>query len=123
MSYPAIFQMAASSAAVTALLGTSPTRFWPFGRAQQNQQRPYAVHQHIYGTPQNTLSCPADIDNVGIQVDAYGTEVTQARQVSEALRDAFEDAQGNIVALNGEDWEEDTGLYRVSFTVEFWPNR
>lgn len=122
MAYPPVFTLATGSTAVTSLLGTSPTRFWPFGIAVQDTSRPYAVHQLIYGTPENSLSCPANIDMLGIQFDSYAKSVTAARNVAEALREAMEPA-GYVVALNGEMWEQNTGLYRVSFTVEFWQDR
>lgn len=122
MAYPPVFALATASTEVTALLGTSPTRFWPFGAAPQNEQRPYAVQQLVYGSPENTLSCPPKEDLIGIQVDAYAKTVTEARQVSEALRSALE-VDGYIVSLNGEFWESNTGLWRVSFTSEFWTER
>src|SRR5690606_23122926 len=63
-----------------------------------------------------------DSDNVGIQVDAYATTATAARDVGVALRDAFE-PYGYVVAYNGEDRDTATGLYRFGFTVEFWVDR
>ena len=124
--YPPVFEYAAANAGATALLGSNPTRFWPFANAPQPNATgyaiPYAVHQLVYGTPENTLGCTPTTDNVGIQVDAYGNSVTQARSVLTALRDAFE-PYGYVVSYNGETWEADTGLYRASFTVEFWEER
>lgn len=120
--YPPIFEYATASTAVIAVLGSTPTRFWPFGKAPQNEVRPYAVHQLIYGTPENTLACAADTDLLGIQVDAYAKTASDARNVAKILREAFE-PHGYIVALNGESWEQATGLWRVSFTVEFWTDR
>lgn len=127
MNYPPVFEIATQSAAVLATLGQSPTRFWPFGLAPQPGKPgyavPYAVHQLVYGTPVNTLDCPPDRDNVGVQVDCYATTATNAREAMAALRDAFEGSRNPVVAWNGEEWEQATGLYRVSFTVEFWPDR
>lgn len=120
--YPPIFPTAAADAAVTALLGSSPVRFWPFGLAPQNETRPYAVHQRVYGTPENTLGCPPSQDLQGIQIDAYAKTASDAEAVADALRTAFESI-GYIVALNGEDWEPATGLYRSSFTLEVWTDR
>ena len=120
--YPDIFQLASTSVAVTAALGSNPTRFWPFGQAPQDEARPYAVHQLVYGSPVNTLGCVPEADNYGVQVDVYAKTVTAARSATQALRDAFE-PHGHIVAWNGEFWEPATGLYRISFTVEFWTDR
>lgn len=125
--YPPVFTLATASSAVTALLGTSPTRFWPFGEAPGPNESgygvPYAVHQLVYGTPSNTLSCVPSVDNFGIQIDVYAKGVTDARNVAAALRDAFEESHNHVVGWNGESWEPATGLYRVSFTVEFWTPR
>lgn len=125
--YPPVFTIAAADPAVTAVLGSNPTRLWPFAIAPQPGAEgyglPYAVHQLVYGTPLNTLSCPPDRDNFGIQLDVYGRDEVEAREVAEALRDAYESTHNPVVAWNGEDWEASTCLYRVSFTVEFWPER
>src|SRR5690606_36083916 len=91
LMYPDIFQLAKNSAAVTTLLGSNPVRFWPFGTAPQGEDRPYAVHQLVYGTPSNTLSCPPSEDLLGVQVDCYAKSVSSARSVAAALRDAIED--------------------------------
>lgn len=120
--YPNVFALAAADSTVTGLLGTNPIRFWPFGHAPQNETRPYAVHQLLYGTPENTLSCVPSIDNYGIQIDSYATTVTAARSVAEALRDSLE-GDSYMVAHNGETWEQATGLWRVSLTFEFLTTR
>jgi hypothetical protein len=120
--YPDIFTDAAVDARVQELLGSEPVRFWPFSYAPQNEQRPYALHQLVYGTPENTLACAPDIDQFGVQVDAYARTVTEARSVAEALRDALENVC-HLVAYNGEGWEIDTGLYRVGLTFEYWTKR
>jgi hypothetical protein len=124
--YPPVFSIAAADLSVRALLldadGTT-LRFWPFGHAPQNEQRPYAMHQLVYGNPDNSLSCVPSEDLAGIQVDCYAKTVTAARQVAVALRDAFEATYNHMTAHNGEDWEPATGLYRVSMTFEFWTVR
>lgn len=120
--YPDVFTIAVADAAVTALLGSNPTRLWPFGEAPQDEDRPYAVHQLIYGSPENTLACVPASDLFGVQFDAYAKTVSGARSVAEALRDAYE-PHAYVVAWNGEFREAATGLYRVSFTVEFHTDR
>jgi hypothetical protein len=124
---PPVFTIAAASAAVLALLGTAPTRCWPFGIAprpgEPGYALPYAVFQTVYGTPENTLSCAPEVDLFGVQIDAYAKTASEARAVASALRDAFEAAQNHVTGYNGEDREPDTGLYRVSFTAEFWTPR
>lgn len=125
--YPPVFELATDSSAVLAILGSPVTRLWPFAIAPQKGTAgygvPYAVHQLVYGTPENTLSCTPAEDNFGIQFDCYAANASGARTVAAALRDAYEQTQNTLVAWNGEDWEPSTGLYRVSFTVEFWTPR
>lgn len=123
MSYPPIFTIAKASSAVTTLLGANPTRFWPFADAPKNEERPYAVHQLVYGTPSNLLDGAPNDDLFGIQVDCYAKTATDARNVADALRDAIEDSTNSIAAWNGEEIDTPTGLYRVSFTAEFWTDR
>lgn len=121
------FQIADASAAVKALLGSAPLRLWPFGLAPQKGKPgytvPYAVQQVVYGTPQNTLSCPPDIDNFGVQFDVYAANASAAWQIAYALRDAYQGSYNQVTAWNLEGVDEETGLYRVSFTVDFWPSR
>src|SRR5690606_20888435 len=113
MSYPAVFSYASASTAVKALLGSSPVRFWPFdvapGPGSPGYGLPYATHQGVYGTPENTLSCSPDADLHGLQIDVYGTTVTQCRSVVETLRSAME-PHGYVVSLDGESWDEPSGL-------------
>lgn len=129
MRTPPVFEVAKASSEVTALLGVNPTRLWPFGEAPRDANgvpasaTPYAVWQLSYGTPQNTLSCPPDIDNAGVQVDAYAKTAAQARAVANALSEAYEDAYHHVVSWNGEFMDDPTRLFRVSFTVEFWTPR
>jgi uncharacterized protein DUF3168 len=126
VSYPAVFQYAKASPEVTALLGSVVTRFWPFDIApspdEDNYTLPYSTHQRVYGSPDNTLSCPPSADLQGIQIDAYAATASGARAVVEALRDAME-PHGYVVSLLGDEWEQATGLYRSGFTVEFWTQR
>jgi hypothetical protein len=115
---PKIFQYAAASAAVTALLGANPVRFFPFGEADEGVAKPYAVWQLVYGSPENLLNEVPKEDTYGIQIDAYALTGTQASAVAKALRAALE-PYGYVTAYNGDFREADTRLFRSSFTVEF----
>lgn len=122
--FPPAFAIAAADPAVDALLTSGgKTRFWPFGHAPQDEVRPYAVWQTVYGNPVNSLACLPSEDLYGVQVDAYAKDPDDARAVAEVLRNAFEASYNHVVSYNGEDWEAATGLWRVSFTVEFWTER
>ena len=122
MKYPDIFLWVSGDSTCTSLLGTSPVRFWAFGAAPQNETKPYAVHQLVYGTPENTLSCTPDSDTIGLQIDAYAQFASAARSIATAIADVCEH-HGYVMSWNGEFYEQDTRLYRVSFTVEFYVDR
>lgn len=123
---PPLFTWATASAAVKNLLGTNPTRFWPFHQAPHVNDAvaaaPYAVWQVVYGAPTNYIGTMPDSDNTGIQVDCYAATATEARNVMLALRDAFE-PHGIVTNYNGEERDAPTGLYRAGMTLEFWTDR
>jgi len=121
-----IFQTVAASSAVTALLGTAPVRFWPFGDApeptQQGYALPYATWQTVSGIPENYINQVPDLDSYTLQVDVYASTGTSARAAAEALRNAIE-PHAHIVAWRGESREKDTKLYRYSFDVNWLVQR
>lgn len=123
---PPIFQYAQADDTVRTLIGGNPTRFWPFDAAPQPGHPgyclPYSTWQFAYGSPDNYLGQLPDSDNAGIQIDAWAQTPSGARSVMTALRDALE-PYGMVVAYNGEDKDPQTGLYRASFTIEFWTDR
>lgn len=113
-----VYQLATASPDVLALLGTTPTRFYPFGEAEEGVETPYAVWQLVYGSPYNLLGDAPREDSFGIQIDCYADTGDDASELSDALRESFE-GDGYVVAFNGEWREADTRLFRVSFTVAF----
>lgn len=119
---PALFDIIESAAGVTALLGTSPVRFYPFGEAPQTVVDPYAVWQTAYGTPENYLNQVPDVDSFGAQIDVYGHTAASVRQVAEAMRDALE-PHGHIVSWRGESRDHETQRYRYSFDIELFTDR
>lgn len=119
---PPVFQTCAADPAVTALLGTGPTRLFPFGQAPQGVELPYAVFQTITGTPENYLGQTPDIDSYTLQIDVYAQRGSTARQVAEALRDAIE-PNAYVVGWNGESTDPDTGHKRYGFDVEWRVHR
>ncbi len=120
--YPPIFATAAADAAVTALIGSSPVRFFPAGEAPQDVARPYATWQIVSGTPENYLDKAPDIDRFTVQVDVWAQTVTSARNVAAALRDAFE-PEAHVVAWRGEDVDATTSNHRYSFDIDWFVSR
>lgn len=120
---PPIFQVCATDTTVVSLLSQGPTiRLYPFGDAPQGDPAPYAVWQIVYGSPENYLGNVPDIDSYGIQVDVYAETASEAREVTEAIKDAVEPL-AHVVSWNGEMRDPVTGLYRVSFTIDWFIDR
>lgn len=124
--YPPIFATCKAVAGVTAVLGSSPTRLWPFDEAPQSADPlyglPYAAWQTVGGDPENYLDKAPDIDAFTLQVDVYGKTADSARDAAKALRDAIE-PHAHIVAWLGESREQDTRLYRYTFQVDWFVPR
>ncbi|MFT7337630.1 MAG: hypothetical protein ACI92B_000952 [Marinobacter maritimus] len=116
--FPPIFQVCSAAPAVTALLGTNPTRLWPFGEAPQDVALPYAVWQTINGLPENYLGERPDLDSWSIQIDVYADTATSARNAAKALRDSIEPA-AYITRWGGESRDPTTKHYRYSFDVDW----
>lgn len=116
--YPPVFALAVAAPAVTALLGTNPTRLYPFGEAPQGVTKPYAVWQLVGGVPENYLGNVPDTDSYSVQIDVYADRASTARQVAEALRDAYE-PKAYVANWNGESRDPDTNNCRISFDVDF----
>jgi len=117
-----IFPVVAGSAAVTAVLGSAPVRFWPFGEAPENSVLPYSVWQQVSGSPENYLGDLPDLDSYTLQIDVYASTGSSARAAAKAIRDAIE-PHAHIVAWRGESRETETKLYRYSFDVEWMTPR
>lgn len=120
--FPPIFATCAAAPGVTALLGASPTRLYPFGEAPHGVACPYAVWQTVGGVPENYLGDRPDIDSFSLQVDVYAETGASARAVAVALRDAIE-PNAHITRWGGESRDPETGRYRVSFDVDWLTHR
>jgi len=117
--YPPIFAKVAADPGVTALLGSSPVRFFPFGQATQGVQKPYAVWQLISGgVPYNNLNCRPGGARYRIQIDVYASTASAARSAADAIEHAIE-LDCHVVSYNGEFRDPETQNYRSSFDVNW----
>lgn len=118
--FPPIFPAVDSSTACRALLrtGNGPTRFYQFGFAGQDPQKPYAVWQRTFGTPENYLGDVPDSDSFTLLVDVYAGSADSARAVALALRDAIEPV-AYITSWLGESIDPETKNNRFSFQVDW----
>lgn len=122
MSTAPIFVVCSNSPEVTALLGTNPVRLYPFGQAEQNEPKPYAVWQVIGGSPENYLAGRPDTDAFTLQVDIYADSGTTASAVGDAIRHAIE-LDAYTTNYNGDDRDKETGNYRHSFDIDWLVTR
>ena len=115
---PPIFDILKANSGVTAILGSSPVRVFPFGEAPQDVVDPYAVWQTISGQPMNYLGDLPDMDQFSVQVDVYGASAQGVRAAAKAIRDALEPV-AYITSWRGESRDQETKRYRYSFDVDF----
>ncbi|MGQ2994283.1 DUF3168 domain-containing protein [Variovorax sp.] len=119
--YPPIFPTIRASAAVRALLGEDPVRFYQFGQAPQGVKCPYAVWRRVGGLPENFIDTPPDADSFTLQVDVYasGPQGAQvARNVALALRDPIERV-AYITNWLGESTDPQTSNPTFTFQVDW----
>lgn len=119
---PPVFETCKASSAVTALLGTNPTRLYQFGVAPQNASMPYAVWQVVGGSPANLINQTPDIDSYTVQIDVYANDAKTARSAALALRGAIEKT-ANVVFYGGENIDPETGAFREMFRVDWFVHR
>lgn len=110
-----LFALVKASPECTALLGTNPVHFFEFGNAPQLENTPYATHQHITGTPYNTLTGPAPADHITTQIDVWADTSAAAKAIATAIRSAIE-TQCYVTSWLGTSKEGDT--FRTTFTVQ-----
>lgn len=118
-----VYSLALASPDVVSLISKGGRlKLYLFGEAPQGVVAPYVVWQMVGGSPENRLAGIPDMDNYTIQIDVYAENATDARQIKNALRDAYE-PHAYVVSYNFEAREPDTRLYRYSFTIEFMTPR
>lgn len=125
MANAPVFSLLAASSAVTAIIGTNPVRCYPCGYIPEatgtdpHQFIPCVTWLQVAGTPENVISEKPPVDNRRIQIDCWSTTYSGALALGDAVRAALESA-GNCASLNGDDFDSDVKLYRISFDFSFW---
>lgn len=127
--YPPIFERIKNSPACVALLksGTGEIRFYQFGLAPQNVQKPYAVWRRVFGQPANYMGDVPDMDSFTIQIDCYASPdnangATQVRNIAVAIRDAIEPVS-YITNWLGESIDPETKNYAFRFQNDWFVER
>lgn len=125
MQDPPFFQLCAADATVISLLG-NPPRIYEFGRAIGSDgkppPKPYATWQIISGSPENYLAGRPDADSLTIQVNVYGTDSANVKQVRNAISYAVE-LDSNVVGWLGNFRDPMTNDYGTRIQIDFITQR
>lgn len=114
--------------AVQALLksGNGPLRFYAWGLAPQDVQKPYAVWRQVFGAPENYLGQRPDIDLFTTQIDVYASDTkygaSEAREIAMAISYAIEGA-AYVTSWIGESRDPDTKNYVMTFQADWYVPR
>lgn len=119
---PPVFQLAAADVTVKGMLGTNPTRLYPFGQTPDAITYPYSTWQTITGLPENQLSGPPPCDRIGVQLDVWAKEADECFALSEALRDCLE-PHAHMTFFGNTERDSPSRSYRQTLTFDFWLNR
>lgn len=116
---PNIFQLLKADSAVTALLGTSPLRVFPFSEAPQNSLKPYVTYGIYNANPENYIDTIPDIDQLSTQIDIWGDTSKSCEQCFNAIRSALE-VHGHMTNYSALSRDTETKLFRVTMEFDFW---
>lgn len=123
---PVVLPILAADPEVTGILGTTPVRFYPHGRAPQNVQAPYATWFIVSGIPENQLDEVPRVDRFSVQIDCWsdntGEGAQEVKELATAIRDALEPhAHMTAIAVDGVD--QDTQRHRLGLQFTVWQDR
>ncbi len=122
---PRLFEIIVANSACTALLGTNPTRFYPYDQSPKQAPRPYATYGVITALPQNYLGDLADIDQKGTQIDIYADNSANCEAAFDAIREAIEPLDNKCIITNFSTVARDpeTQAYHARIEVDVWEIR
>lgn len=107
---------------VKSLLGSSPLRVFPYGKAPEGVALPYCVYGVINALPENYMDGVPDIDSMRTQVSIYSQTDSNLTACYEAVRDALE-PHAHMVSFATPDIDADTELYSCRMEFDFWDDR
>ncbi len=114
MSYIPIFEILASTKAVTDLIDVETQVFEDVAPVKTPQ--PYVVWQALGGTANENLDCPANSDDVMYQVMVYAVDRGLAYKIRDVVRRAIEqDNHTRILNPSVNDFDFQTKLYVRGF--------
>ncbi|MBK0409603.1 DUF3168 domain-containing protein [Acinetobacter pittii] len=118
-----IFKLAKADQAVRDLLESENIlRLYPFARAPDEPQTPYATWQTVTGYPDNNLDSRPVSDRAVIQIDVYAVDIDTVKRVAKAIRDAIE-LDCYVVRYGEPDKDPVTNMPHCSFDASWIINR
>lgn len=117
-----LFEILYADTTCRTVFGYPTMRVFPWGRAPDKVQKPYAVYTTINGTPENYLDTTPDIDNIGTQVNIYADTSSSLASAFNAIREAVE-PYAHMTNFATPDLDADTNLYSARMEFDFWKNR
>lgn len=123
---PVVLPILAADPEVTGILGTTPVRFYPHGRAPQNVQAPYATWFIVSGIPENQLDEVPRVDRFSVQIDCWsdntGEGAQEVKELATAIRDALEPHM-HMTAIAADGVDPDTQRNRRGLVFTVWQDR
>lgn len=113
-----LFQILNALPAVQSVLG-NPLRLYPFGRAPQGVQKPYAVYTVFNAAPENYVSDVPDIARKGVQVDIVAEKAAQVSAIFTAIKDGIQ-THGHITSYATTTRDADTDFYGARLEIDLW---
>jgi hypothetical protein len=123
---PNLFPLLRDAAAVTAIIGTNPVRFYRHGFAPQGVVAPYVTHRSISLAPLNALSglplADAGRQQISCWSDNEGTGSTGVERLARAVRDAIE-PRWDVLDIRDMGRDPETGRFRIDLDVQVFNHR
>ena len=120
---PNLFPLLNASAAVTAIIGSTPMRFYRHGSAPQDVIAPYVTHWTVSMQPQNNLSNAPYADDSRVQISCWsnntGTGSLGVETLAAAVRAAIEPTW-HILSIRDVGRDPETQRYRIDLDVQVW---
>lgn len=84
-----IFKLLSEASAVTAIVGTSPSRIYP-NRISQKVEYPAIAYMQLTNIPTNQKDAVSGFDRVDYDIDCYSKDYLQLNTLAEAVRLAMD---------------------------------
>lgn len=117
---PDPFPVLAAWPALVALVGDPPAVFR--GLAPEGTVGAYVAWFTAGTEGSENLSGPPLADRWQVEIDSYSPDDKECEALARAVRDAME----QVAVMTGvpvDEYEEDTGLYRLGLQFDWWLNR